>query len=593
VRNYLRQLLALLSRGERRGLAALVAINACAALIEVVGVFSILPFLAIAGDPSVVERQALLRGVREWTGLESHREFILAAGVFTIVAIVATNAFGMLSLWYRTRYCCRVLAAMSERLFRAYLSQPYVFFLRRNSAVLGKDLLNEVWGFFANALDPVTCVVARGLSLLFVVAALFIYDWRAACVVFVVLGGFYGAMHALFQHRLSTLGRMRWDANERRHLLVAEALGGLKEVRLFGRERWYAGEFARESNTVARASGRSFLYGISPRYLLESLAFTLLVGVVLAVLLRDRPLTEILPLLGLYAVAGVRLMPALQIVYQYLTTIRTNTVAVHGLAKRFRETGANRGAPALPDDSGGTLRLSREFVADGIRFTYPGTEQPVLGGVSLRIPARSCVGITGPSGSGKTTLMDILLGLLEPDSGSLSVDGVPLDQGSRRAWHRNVGFVPQQIYLVDGTVAENIAFGIPRDLVDPAAVERAARMASLHEFIAGLPAGYATGVGERGIRLSGGQRQRLAIARALYHDPDVLFFDEATSALDAETENAIVESIQSLAHRKTIVIIAHRLSTLRYCDRVFILEAGRISRETAFDDLVIVPGSKQ
>ncbi|HUG10446.1 MAG TPA: hypothetical protein VMM36_05510, partial [Opitutaceae bacterium] len=205
MRNYLRQLLSLLSSGEKRGLAVLVAINAFAALIEVVGVFSVLPFLAVAGDPTVVDRQPLLRGIREWAGLESHHEFILAAGVFTIAAIIATNALGMLSLWYRTRYCYQVLAAMSGRLFRAYLAQPYVFFLRRNSAVLGKDLLNEVWGFFSNALEPVTCVVARGLSLLFVVAALVIYNWQAASVVFVVLGGFYGAVHTLFQHRLSAL----------------------------------------------------------------------------------------------------------------------------------------------------------------------------------------------------------------------------------------------------------------------------------------------------------------------------------------------------------------------------------------------------
>lgn len=585
MRNYLRQLLSLLSRGEKRGLAILVAINALAAFIEVAGVFSILPFLAVAGDPTVIDRQPALQWLYSKGGFASHREFILAAGGLTIVAILATNGFGMLSLWYRTRYCYRVLAAMSARLFRAYLAQPYVFFLRRNSAVLGKDLLNEVWNFFGNALEPVTCVVARGLSLLFVVTALFIYDWKAACVVFVVLGGFYGVVHTLFQHRLSALGRMRWDANERRFQLVSEALGGLKEVRLFGRERWYAGEFSRESDTVARASGRSFLYGISPRYLLESLAFTLLVGVVLMVLMRGQPLTEILPLLGLYAVAGVRLMPALQIVYQYVTAIRTNTVAVYGLARLFEETGANRETFELPDDTAPALRFSTEIAAEDISFTYPGTDRPVLTGVSLRIPARSCVGITGPSGSGKTTLMDLLLGLIEPDGGTLSVDGKALNVDSRRAWHRNVGFVPQQIFLVDGTAAENIAFGIPQDRVDAAAIERAARMASLHEFIVGLPDGYETGVGERGIRLSGGQRQRLAIARALYHEPDVLFFDEATSALDAETENAIVEAIQSLAHRKTIVIIAHRLSTLRYCDTVISLDGGAIKKTDAFQEL--------
>lgn len=581
----IRRFLGLLTRAERGKLALLLAINTLAALTEVLGVFSVLPFLAVAGDPAVVERQAYLGQLYTWSAATTHAQFIFRLGLLTVGALFITNLVGIVSLWYRTKFCYGVVSAMSDRLFRGYLAQPYSFFLRRNTNVLAKDLLNEVHTFFTNVLDPVTSIVARGLQLLFVVGALVIYNWQAALAVGGLFGGFYIIIYLLFQNRLRRIGQVRWACNELRYRTVGEALGGMKEVRLFGREAWYADTFRNESNRIASLQGRSFIYGVSPRYLLEPIAFSALVGYILLKVGQGQSLTDVLPLLGVLAVAGVRIMPAVQIVFQYASNLRANWVAVDRLNTLFTEVDALGRVPHLPSNACKPLALNNQFEISDLHFTYPGTCTPVLRGISLTIPAKACVGLCGASGAGKTTLMDICLGLVSPNSGQILVDGLPLSGDLRRAWQQNVGYVPQQIYLLDGTIAQNIAFGVDDGHIDQAAVERAARMASLHDFITGLPAKYDTGVGERGIRLSGGQRQRIAIARALYHNPEVLFFDEATSALDAETEHMIVESIQNLAHQKTIVIVAHRLTTLKYCDAIFTIQDGCIESKKTYKQL--------
>ncbi|OQA32739.1 MAG: Lipid A export ATP-binding/permease protein MsbA [Betaproteobacteria bacterium ADurb.Bin341] len=582
----IRCLLGLLTPVERGKLVFLLVINTLAALTEVLGVFSILPFLAVAGDPAVVDRQPLLRQLFEWSGASTGPQFVFRLGLLTIGALLLTNIVGIVSIWYRTRFCYGIMAAMSDRLFRGYLAQPYTFFLRRNTNILAKDLLNEVHQFFTNIIDPATSIVARGLQLLFVIGALIAYNWRAAFAVGVLFGGFYVVVYLLFQRRLQRMGKVRWACNELRYRVAGEALGGMKEVRLFGRESWYADKFKTESDRQSSLLSRTFIYSASPRYILETLAFGALVAYILLQLHQGRNLADVLPLLGVFAVAGVRLMPAVQIVFQYASTLRSNWVSVERLNVLFREVGALGRTPRLLPHAVNPLALQNSFELDDVRFTYPGTETPVLRGITLSIPSKACIGLCGSSGAGKTTLMDICLGLISPDSGEIRVDGKVLSGDLRRAWQRNVGYVPQQIYLLDGSIAANIAFGVEAKYINRQAVERAARMASLHEFISGLPAGYDTGVGERGIRLSGGQRQRIAIARALYHDPEVLFFDEATSALDTETEHMIVESIQNLARQKTIVIVAHRLTTLRYCDAIYSLNAGRVESRKTYAELV-------
>lgn len=571
----LRHLLALFTRSEKLRLARLLAVNTLAALSEVAGMFSILPFLAVAADPGLIERQPLLARAYALGGFGSPTEFLIAAGLFTVLVMLAVNLVGVWSLWLRARFCHGVVAAMSDRLFRGYLARPYEFFLDRHTQLLSRDLLYETGRFFSEVLDPLTSLVARGLQLVLMVGALFLYDWRAAGAVGLLLGGFYATAYLVFQRRLHRVGRESQDLNEACHRLAGDALGALKEVRLFGRERRYAEAFADRVTRRGALQGKVFLFSTAPRYLVETLAFGAIVGFVLARLWAGGGLAEVLPLLGLFAVAGVRLMPALQIVFQHASLLRANWVMVERLQRRFAEVNALASAPALPDDVGARLPLATCLEFRAVAYAYPGAARPVLDGLSFTVPARSCVGFRGESGAGKTTLLDLCLGLISPAAGEIRVDGRPLDAALRRAWQRNVGYVPQHPYLLDASIAANIAFDQDPARVDQAAVERAARLASLHEFVVGLPDAYATGVGERGVRLSGGQRQRIAIARALYHDPEVLVFDEATSALDVETEEMVVESIRSLAGKKTILIVAHRPSTLRHCDHVFMLRAGK------------------
>lgn len=299
-------------------------------------------------------------------------------------------------------------------------------------------------------------------------------------------------------------------------------------------------------------------------------------------------LNAVLPVLGLYAFTSIRLFPALQQVYSGMTGLRFSRPMLDKLHADLLKNPAPAPEEILADPAAvAPLGLREALEFDDVRYAYPKAERTALAGLSLTIPARTTVGIVGGTGAGKTTAVDLLLGLLEPQGGAIRVDGVALDAGNRRAWQNSIGYVPQQIYLTDDTVSANIAFGLQGAEIDQAAVERAARIAELHDFVTrDLPQGYETQVGERGVRLSGGQRQRIGIARALYHDPDILVLDEATSALDNVTEKVVMDAVHNLGHAKTIVLIAHRLSTVRDCDTIFMLEQGRLVAQGSYDDLL-------
>lgn len=562
------------------------AVSIVAAFSEVLGVFSVLPFLAVAGNASVLEQQPSLSKLASWLGVNSHREFLVASGIGTIICIVLSNFIAALALSFRIWVCERIISGLSDRLFRGYLAQRYAFFLTRNTAVLGKDLLSELWRLNASLMDPATVFISRGLVMVFVMGALFVYDWKVTAAVAVVVGGFYGAVFWIVKRRLDYLGQLRHRVDEERFRLVSEALGGIKETRIFSLEASYSQAYAKMLRLIANANTRAFLYGALPRYLLETVAFSLLVLVVVVFVARGDSVGDLLPILGLYAVAGVRLMPAMQLVYQASSQLQSGGHALAAVRRLFVELGTVPESFAVPQ-SFAPWPMRQSLRVEKAHFRYADAKRWALQSVSLEIPVGACVGIAGPSGSGKTTLADLCLGLLQPETGRILVDGEAITDCNRARWMRSVGYVPQQIYLCDGTVLDNIAFGELSGKPDLARASEAARLANLHDFIVGqLPQGYDTPVGERGVRLSGGQRQRLAIARALYRDPSILLFDEATSALDTETEEAIVDSIQRLAHRKTIILIAHRMTTLRHCDVIHVLNEGVVERSISYEDLL-------
>ena len=354
---------------------------------------------------------------------------------------------------------------------------------------------------------------------------------------------------------------------------------------MLGLEDAYLRRFRRPAAVFARTQALAAILGTIPRYVLEAVAFGGMLIIVLVLLARaEGRLEEAIPVLGVFAFAGVRMFPAMQKVYDSFTKLRFGGYALDALHRELTES---RPAHPLPAQKGEALDLKERLTLENIYYSYPSTDKPALNGLSMSIDALTTVGVVGGSGAGKTTAVDVILGLLWPQDGVLRVDGVVINEHNRRAWQRSIGYVPQHIFLADETVAANIAFGVPRKQIDMDAVKRAARLSELDRFVTEeLPQGYETMVGERGVRLSGGQRQRIGIARALYYDPSVLVFDEATSALDNLTERAVIDAVHNLSGAKTIIMIAHRLTTVQRCNEIILLEEGQIAARGSYEELM-------
>ena len=576
------QLNSLFNRRERGQLAILAVALVVRACVEMVGVGSIAPFMSVVADPSVVQSNDWLRAAYEAFGFTSPTAFLTALGVAVVVVLAVSNAFSALALWGMLRFSYGMHHRLSNRLFRGYLAQPYSFFVERNSAGFSKTILAEVMQVIQGVLTPVLNITARSLVVVALVGLLIVLDPMLALVIVLVLGGAYGGLYMLVRAKQRRLGRERVAANQERFKVTGEAFGGIKDVKVLGREGAFASRFAPASWTYSKTSASNAVLTQLPRYLFETVAFGGIVVIVLYYLKAGQGLAQILPTISLYAFAGYRLMPELQQLFSGVAAIRFNRAALDDLTDDL-----DRFAPALPAADGKALPFEEAVRFEDVTFRYPGADAPALDGVSLTIPRNQTIGLVGASGSGKTTLVDLLLGLYTPETGRILVDDTPLTAENLSAWRRQVGYVPQHIFLCDDTIANNIAFGVPEAEVDAARVERAARISHLHDFIGTLSGGYETVVGERGVRLSGGQRQRIGIARALYHDPEVLVMDEATSALDGATESAVMEAIHALAGKKTIVLIAHRLSTVENCDCINLLNHGQLRDQGRYEDLAL------
>jgi ABC-type multidrug transport system fused ATPase/permease subunit len=582
-----RQIFALLDRAERHQFGLLLVLVILMALVDMVGVAAVLPFLAVAADPSVIEGSRILSALRVASGTTSDGAFVVLLGVLVFVFILAGLVVKLAAQYRIIRFSHMRNHSLSRGLLRRYLHHPYVWFLGRNSADLGAAILAECDKVVGYALIPAMRVLANAVSLLFLVVLLVVVSPVVAVIAALGVGGAYALIFLFVRRRLAGLGRDLVAANAARHRMALEAFGGIKDVKLLHLEARYSRRYDAPSSLFAESSAASQVIGELPRFLLEAVAFGGLVLMILALLvLQDGRLQDILPILGVFGFAVLKIFPAVQQIYHSLTQMRF-------VAPMLAKLHADMTGGTLPPEPAGPsipgpapLPLTDRLELRDVEFAYPGGGS-TLRGLTLSIPARSTVGIVGGTGAGKTTAIDVILGLLVPDRGEVMVDGRALTPETMPAWQRSLGYVPQQIFLIDDSVAANIAFGIPPETRDMAAVERAARLAELHGFITSdLPQGYDTIVGERGVRLSGGQRQRIGIARALYHDPDVLIFDEATSALDTLTERAVMEAVTTLAHAKTIIMIAHRLTTVRGCDTIFLLQDGRLAAEGDFETLV-------
>ncbi len=581
----LKTIYALLSPRDRRragGVVALMLVNASLALL---GVGSILPFLTVAMDPTAVQKSAALNWVYVNSGIQSVPEFVMLLGIVILVLIVLMNAVAALELWADMRFIYGFAQSLSLRLMTQYLSRPYEFFLTRNTSDLSMNVLSEIQELTGGVLKPGTVLLSKGVVALSLTTLLIVIQPLVTLSAMVLLGGAYAIVYWTINSRLVRLGKKRVETNTGRYKLNAEAFGGLKEVKTLGREGYFLNQYDAVSRKYADYVTKSKVYPRLPLFLIESIAFGGFIAGLLLLVASGYEMAEVVPVLGFFAVAATRLLPGFQEILGSLANFRFNE---HLLRKLHHDLVVSRVEPitAVPPVPQSALAFEHRVKLEHIAFGYQGTGKDVILDLTLEIPKNTSVALVGTTGAGKTTIVDIVLGLLVPQKGRVLVDDTPLEPANVRAWRRNIGYVPQDVFLTDDTIIRNIAFGLEDREIDRGAVENAAAVAHIHDFVTGeLAAGYDTLIGERGVRLSGGQRQRLGIARALYHDPAFLVLDEATSDIDNITEEYITEAIQSLAGRKTLLIVAHRLTTVKRCDCICVLDSGSIVASGTFDEL--------
>lgn len=570
---------ALLDDREQRNAWIVLVVVVLGAFSSALMVGSVLPFLSVLSDPSRIESVAVLSWAYQTFSFTSHYTFLIGLGVGSLAVILLTSLVQIMKTWAVARFATMRTHSISYRLMTAYLRQPYEFFLNRHTGEMSTRILSESQQVVTQCLTPAADLVAGVLTILAVVGLLLFLDPIVTLTAFAVLGGTYVGIYALNRRLLRALGHTRVDANKMRFRVANEALGGIKDIKLLGRETSYIARYGEPSKRMARTLVAVQVVSQIPQYVLQAVAYG---GIILlCIIMMDEEglasgaaLGGILPILGVFAFAGQRLMPELSKVYRSLAQLQASSAAVDTIHEDLMHHAAGG---VLPREIPAGLGLHSQFELSDVSYRYPGAEHAGIKDVSVKIHAGEKIGIVGGTGSGKTTLADVILGLLTPHQGCLVLDGETLNEGNVRAWQQSVGYVPQDIFLTDASVSENIALGVPKDEIDQSRVQEAARIARLDEFICNeLPEGYATAIGERGVRLSGGQRQRIGIARALYHEADLIVFDEATSALDNLTERDVMAAIDALPHEKTVVLIAHRLSTVRRCDKIIVMDGGQV-----------------
>ena len=590
LRKLLRQLLGHLSRRRRLQLGVLLLVMLASSVAEVLSLAAVLPFLAVLANPEGLWNQPLVQQWAPRLGIAGAQELLLPITVAFALAALAAGAIRLLNLWLNGRLAAAIGSDLSCEAYRRTLYQPYSVHLSRNSSELIASISTDVNRVIYQVLNPLLLLLSSGLIAFSLVLALLAIDWTIALGVGLVVGLVYALSMAASRRPLHQLGQRQVALNRQLIQALQEGLGAIRDVLLDGSQPFYASTYRQADQPLRRVQADASFLSAYPRLVLEPVGMAL-IALMGLVLVGQQGVGKALPLLGALSLGAQRLLPVMQKVYEGWAQSRNAkdslATVLRLIAQPMPMGGSQPGAIPM------TLQQGIRF--ELVRFAY-GPELPeVLKGIDLEIIKGERIGIIGSTGSGKSTTLDLLMALSLPTSGRILVDSVdvhdPAHPERLMAWRRAIAHVPQSIYLADSSIAENIAFGLSSDQIDMGLVKRAAEQAQIAGFIESSPDGYSSFVGERGIRLSGGQRQRIGIARALYKQAQVLVFDEATSALDSETEAAVMKAIEGLSQELTIVIIAHRLSTVQRCNRVIELDHGIIAQDgQPADVLALLPG---
>lgn len=572
----LKKIYSLLLVQERKNVIKLFFLMLVGMLLEALSIGLIIPVMALIMQADSAARYPLVQTIVNFLSNPTQSQLVIGAMLVLVCIYFIKNTFLAFFAWQQTKFTFGLQAQFSQRLFAIYLHQPYTFHLQRNSAQLIRNIQAEVNMLMSNALTPIMLLFAESIMLIGLFSLLLYVEPIGTLLVFAVLGLIIKQSQSATKQHISRWAQARLYHEGIRIKQLQQGLGGIKDVKLLGREDDFLSQYRMHTLKSTKTNQLQATLQQMPRLFLELLAVSSLAIVVISMVLRGQVVANVIPTLALFAAVAFRLMPSISRIIGSVQQLRFGLPVVDMLHQELTLS-----VPQSDKDNSSKIdfRLTRQLEVKNLTYCYAGSTMAALDNVSLSIKKGELVGFLGESGSGKSTLIDVILGLLPASNGEILVDGQPI-QSNLRAWQNQIGYVPQSIYLTDDTIRRNVAFGLADDLIDDVAVTRAVLAAQLKDFIATLPNGINTIVGERGVRLSGGQRQRIGIARALYHNPEVLVLDEATSALDGETESSVMDAVVSLHGKKTILMIAHRVSTLESCDSLYKLENHQLVTQT-------------
>lgn len=585
--NSLKKLIRILPKSDHLKLGFLLLAMIFGSMLEIIGIGVIPLFVSALTNPDMLLEHEWVGPWLAAAGVENAHDLLVYGSVLMIVAFTVKNSYLVVLQYLIARFVFNRFASIGSRLFKAYMNASYTFHLQRNSAALLRNVTQETQHMAQSFMIPSLKMLMNAVIIVGIFAFLMVLEPLITLLVLVVLGGGGGLFLQLIRKRIRRHGSRAQQ--ERGNMIkdVNEGLGGVKDAKVLNRETWFTKRFSSHIKTLARTIVFRQTIRNSTKPVMETIAMVGMLLITLLLYWQGRGVDTVIPVLALFGAATVRLMPALQESISSWTQARYYSYSVNPIYDDMSvlidvsgNKNKNKERKEVTTESE-KLPFSQNIILDKVTYAYPGSDEEAIKDVSLEIPKGSSVGFVGESGSGKTTIVDLILGLLKPNRGVIKVDGTNI-WNSISTWQRNIGYIPQFIYLTDDSIRKNIAFGLPDIKIDEKRLYKAIEASQLGPIINKLPEGDRTIIGEQGVRLSGGQRQRIGIARALYHNPQLLIMDEATSALDNKTEEHVIRAIEELKGERTIIMIAHRLTTVENCDILFMMENGRISKKGSY-----------
>ena len=584
------EIFSLLNKDQKRIIFFLQLLILLVALLEIVNLFTIIPFVTLLSDLSVLNNDGYISYIYNFLSFQSPGNFLIFFGVLFLSTIFIANLFQIFATWIITRYSMKIGTTLSSRLYSFYLNQPWLFHANNNSSKLINKISQEVDRITIGIIQPALLINARIVLSAFLLIGMFIYSPKIALILIFVIVSSYLIIYNYIKKKVSKNGIIVSRTQDTRHKLMTEGFGGIREVLISDKQNFFTKQFSKASNDWAESVGRNQAFSLIPRYIVELIAFSLIIFSILFIVINETEANfiKILPVLSIYALCAVKLLPAFQVIFLYFTIIRANLNAFNNIRENLID--CKKYEKIILENKTNIdfkIELESDLIFSNVNFKYSNRESKnIINNLSLSIKSKQMIGIVGKSGSGKSTIIDLITGIIFPDSGSVFVDGIKLTKNNIKIWQKNISLVSQSIFISDSSIEENIAFGVVPDQIDREKIWTALEKSQLIDFVNQLPNKTKTILGEKGVQISGGQRQRIGIARSLYNKSKLLIFDEATSSLDGITEENIINSINNIKNENTIVIVAHRLLSVRNCDKIFFMDSGKLVDHGNYEDLL-------